>query len=106
MIFQTIINSKNTLEDSDIKINNLFLDFNCCIHSCSNELKSTKIYNSHDEFEKDLIQKVLLYIDIIFDFVNPTEIFYISIDGIPPRSKMVQQRNRRFMSSWRNQQTY
>ena len=24
---------------------------------------------------KDLIQKVLLYIDIIFDFVNPTEIF-------------------------------
>ena len=100
--FPDIINSKNTLEDSDIKINNLFLDFNCCIHSCSNELKSTKIYNSHDEFEKDLIQKVLLYIDIIFDFVNPTEIFYISIDGIPPRSKMVQQRNRRFMSSWRN----
>tara|TARA_Y100000389_G_scaffold89318_1_gene85791 strand:- start:3092 stop:4855 length:1764 start_codon:yes stop_codon:yes gene_type:complete len=100
--FPDIINSKNTLETSNIKINNLFLDFNCCIHSCSNELKSTKIYNSHDEFEKDLIQEVLLYIDMIFDFVNPTELFYISIDGIPPRSKMVQQRNRRFMSSWRN----
>ena len=53
--FPDIINSKNTLEDSDIKINNLFLDFNCCIHSCSNELKSTKIYNSNDEFEKDLL---------------------------------------------------
>jgi 5'-3' exonuclease len=100
--FPEIINSKNTLEFNNTKINNLFLDFNCCIHSCSNELKSTKIYNSHDDFEKDLIQEVLLYIDLIFDFVKPTELFYISIDGIPPRSKMVQQRNRRFMSSWRN----
>ena len=100
--FPEIINSKNTLEFNNTKINNLFLDFNCCIHSCSNELKSTKIYESHDEFEKELILKVLSYIDMIFDFVNPSELFYISIDGIPPRSKMVQQRNRRFMSSWRN----
>ena len=100
--FPEIINSKNTLEFNNIKINNLFLDFNCCIHSCSNELKSTKIYDSHDEFEKDLIQEVLKYIDLIFDFVKPTELFYISIDGMPPRSKMIQQRNRRFMSSWRN----
>lgn len=100
--FPDIINSSSTLKDKDIKFNNLFLDFNCCIHGCSNELKSSKVYTSHDDFEKDLIDKVLSYIDIIFDFVNPTELFYISIDGIPPRSKMVQQRNRRFMSSWRN----
>ena len=99
--FPNIINSNNTLNENSIKINNLFLDFNCCIHLCSNELKSTKIYTDHEEFENDLIKKVLNYIDIIFDFVNPNEIFYISIDGIPPRSKMVQQRNRRFMSSWR-----
>ena len=82
---------------------NLFLDFNCCIHGCSNELKKNKEYESHSEFEEDLIKSVLEYIDLIFDFVNPKELFYISIDGIPPRSKMVQQRNRRFMKNWRNE---
>ena len=58
--FPDIINSKY-LEDSDIKINNLFLDFNCCIHSCSNELKSTKIYNSHDEFERFNTKSFIIY---------------------------------------------
>lgn len=89
--------------DLDKQTYNLFLDFNCCIHGCSNELKKNKEYDSHSEFEEDLIKSVLEYIDLIFDFVNPKELFYISIDGIPPRSKMVQQRNRRFMKNWRNE---
>lgn len=89
--------------DLDNQTYNLFLDFNCCIHGCSNELKKNKEYESHTEFEEDLIKSVLEYIDLIFDFVNPKELFYISIDGIPPRSKMVQQRNRRFMKNWRNE---
>jgi len=89
--------------DLDNQTYNLFLDFNCCIHGCSNELKKNKEYESHIEFEEDLIKSVLEYIDLIFDFVNPKELFYISIDGIPPRSKMVQQRNRRFMKNWRNE---
>ena len=89
--------------DLDNQTYNLFLDFNCCIHGCSNELKKNKEYESHSEFEEDLIKSVLEYIDLIFDFVNPKELFYISIDGIPPRSKMVQQRNRRFMKNWRNE---
>ncbi len=89
--------------DLDKQTYNLFLDFNCCIHGCSNELKKNKEYESHSEFEEDLIKSVLEYIDLIFDFVNPKELFYISIDGIPPRSKMVQQRNRRFMKNWRNE---
>lgn len=89
--------------DLDNQTYNLFLDFNCCIHGCSNEIKKNKEYESHTEFEEDLIKSVLEYIDLIFDFVNPKELFYISIDGIPPRSKMVQQRNRRFMKNWRNE---
>tara|TARA_B110000259_G_scaffold97843_1_gene113051 strand:+ start:3916 stop:5559 length:1644 start_codon:yes stop_codon:yes gene_type:complete len=87
----------------DEPICNLFLDFNCCIHGCSNQLKKKKNYENHIEFEKKLIEYVLEYIDIIFDFVNPKELFFISIDGIPPRSKMVQQRSRRFMKNWRNE---
>ena len=103
--FKRIINDFPEIIKTDLDNNtyNLFLDFNCCIHGCSNELKKNKEYESHTEFEKDLIKSVLEYIDIIFDFVNPKELFYISIDGIPPRSKMVQQRNRRFMKNWRNE---
>ena len=100
--FPNVIKIKSILNENNIHFHNVFLDFNCCIHGCSNELKSSDIiFNSTEHFEKELIKKVIIYIDIIFDFVNPKELFYISIDGIPPRSKMVQQRNRRFMSSWK-----
>ena len=100
--FPNVIKVKSILDENSIYFHNVFLDFNCCIHGCSNELKSSDIiFNSTEHFETELIKKVLIYIDNIFDFVNPKELFYISIDGIPPRSKMVQQRNRRFMSSWK-----
>ena len=99
--FKKIIDEfTNTIKTSlNFNVDNVFLDFNCCIHGCASELKSYN-FNSNIEFEQELIKRVLEYIDIIFDFTNPSELFYISIDGIPPRSKMVQQRNRRFMSSW------
>ena len=102
--FRKVINDFPEVIKSDIdnQSSNLFLDFNCCIHGCSNELKKNT-YDNNEDFEKDLINSVLEYIDKIFDFVKPKELFYISIDGIPPRSKMVQQRNRRFMKDWRNE---
>jgi len=102
--FRKVINDFPEVIKSNVdnQPSNLFLDFNCCIHGCSNELKKNT-YENHEDFEKDLIKSVLEYIDKIFDFVKPKELFYISIDGIPPRSKMVQQRNRRFMKDWRNE---
>ena len=102
--FRKIINDFPEVIKSNVdnQPSNLFLDFNCCIHGCSNELKKNT-YENHEDFEKDLIKSVLEYIDKIFDFVKPKELFYISIDGIPPRSKMIQQRNRRFMKDWRNE---
>lgn len=82
----------------------LYLDFNCCIYGCVNELKKNDIiYQDDKHFEKDLINEVIKYIHKIYDFINPTKLFYISIDGIPPRSKIIQQRNRRYMKFWRTQ---
>ena len=100
--FPTIIKTKSLINDEQIIFHNVFLDFNGCIHNCSNQLKSSDIiFSSNNEFEKALIENVLKYIDNIYDFIQPKELLYISIDGIPPRSKMVQQRNRRFLSSWK-----
>lgn len=100
--FPTIIKTKSCIESDQIIFHNVFLDFNGCIHNCSNKLKSSNInFSSDEEFENCLINNVLKYIDNIYDFIKPKELLYISIDGIPPRSKMVQQRNRRFLSSWK-----
>ena len=97
--FPEIIKTKSFLK---INFDNLFIDFNGCIHNCSNKLKSSNnIFKNNLEFEKELINEVIKYTDEIFDFIEPSSLFYISIDGIPPRSKMVQQRHRRFMGSWK-----
>ena len=94
----------NILKDKTFhdQINNrVFLDFNCGIHHVSGSLKSKKIYKSNESFEEDLIKEVLIYLDLIFQFTNPTDLFYISIDGVPSRSKIIQQRFRRFNGMWR-----
>jgi len=99
--YPDVIQTKDSLFNNKL-INYLFLDFNCCIYGCVNDLIKNEIeYKNNKEFEKDLIKKVLEYIDKIFDYIKPKELFYISIDGIPPRSKMIQQRNRRYMKYWK-----
>ena len=97
--FPEIIKTKSFLK---INFDNLFLDFNGCIHNCSNKLKSSeRNFKNNIEFETELIKEVIKYTNEIFDFIKPTSLFYISIDGIPPRSKMIQQRYRRFMGQWK-----
>ena len=97
--FPEIIKTKSFLK---INFDNLFLDFNGCIHNCSNKLKSSeRNFKNNIEFEIELIKEVIKYTNEIFDFIQPTSLFYISIDGIPPRSKMIQQRDRRFMGNWK-----
>lgn len=97
--FPDIIKTKSFL---NINFDNLFLDFNGCIHNCSNKLKSSDYkFKNNLEFETLLIKEVIKYTDEIYDFIKPTSLFFISIDGIPPRSKMVQQRYRRFMGNWK-----
>ncbi len=99
--FPNIIYSKNLHN----KINDrVFLDFNCGIHQCNVLLKKTSICD-YQEFEKLLIKETLNYIDEIYYFTNPKKLLYISIDGIPSRSKIIQQRNRRFTGMWKKNQT-
>lgn len=77
----------------------LFLDLNCAIHTCTNTIPQPK---DKDSFEQEIIRHTIDYILKIVQFTQPSELLYIAIDGIPPRSKIVQQRKRRFVSSWKN----
>lgn len=82
----------------------LFLDFNCAIHKCSNDLK--KIYDlenrvQHELFEKDLIHKCEQFILDIVALIKPSKLVYVSIDGVVPMAKISQQRKRRYFSDWK-----
>lgn len=81
----------------------LFLDFNCAIHHCNSELQSKHgIVEDIEQYESNLIEECMTYIrNIVATVKLPVKCLFISIDGVVPRAKMIQQRRRRFLSSWR-----
>jgi 5'-3' exonuclease len=89
------------IENKKPKCSRLFLDLNCAIHTCANSvLQQPK--TSKEQIEHDIIQHSIHYIHQLIFYVQPDELVYIAIDGIPPRSKISQQQKRRYVSSWKN----
>jgi 5'-3' exonuclease len=71
-------------------VHHLYLDFNCAIHPC---------VKSHPEYSVDMMcDNVIIYLDYLIDYVKPSELVYIAVDGVPPVAKMKQQRMRRYKS--------
>ena len=69
----------------------LYLDFNCLIHpACKINPNMT---------EREMINSVINYYEKIIDFIKPTKLVYIAIDGVVPLAKMDQQRKRRYRSA-------
>jgi 5'-3' exoribonuclease 1 len=92
----------NIVEQNRQPCSRLFLDLNCAIHQCTNNLLSMNSTISKEGLEKDIVSHTIDYILQIVNYTTPSELVFIAIDGIPPRAKMAQQRKRRFVSSWRN----
>lgn len=84
----------------------LFLDFNCAVHSCACSLldrigvpiETPSV--SCENFQNMVIEESCRFVIDVVTMVRPTRSLFIAIDGIPPRSKMVQQRSRRYISQW------
>lgn len=89
----TIIKRKLELIDA------LFLDFNCAIHPCCRKFaREHYSHNRKDICEKHMIEECISHLSKIIKYSAPRRLIYIAIDGVAPRAKMVQQRNRRFKS--------
>ena len=73
------------------EVSSLYLDFNCLIHPACKERVGLN--------QKEMLQNVEKYFRAIVDFVKPTELIYVAVDGVVPVSKMEQQRKRRFRSA-------
>lgn len=82
------------LGDSDVEetapaqpVDYCFVDWNCGIHPASRKTTPDKIY-----------QAVNNYLGHLVKTVNPRKLLFIAVDGVAPRAKQVQQRQRRYQS--------
>ncbi|EGG13984.1 5'-3' exoribonuclease [Cavenderia fasciculata] len=90
---------QNLVDSNPPEYDNLYLDMNGIIHACSQEMTTKLIRFS----EEELIRLVCNYIDKLFHIIRPTKLLYMAIDGVAPRSKLNQQRQRRFLSVFREE---
>lgn len=108
--FYNIYNKYNTEKDltideqliANLNIHDLFLDYNSLIHPCSqqeihkiNVLNETNLNETNPE--ENIILNCLNYTRYIISVIKPKKL-YIMIDGVAPRAKINQQRERRFKS--------
>jgi len=93
-----------TIEDlRRSNIGHLFFDFNSLIHPCAQQIlaaNSERYLNETEEtIEGEIIEHCIRYTKyIIYTLMCENKRVYIMIDGVAPRSKMNQQRERRYKS--------
>lgn len=80
-------------------INALYFDANCLFHpKCFDILKLHSQETNIDRLEDLMIKRIIKYIDYIINFVKPSDLIYIAVDGVAPVAKINQQRKRRYKS--------
>lgn len=90
---------KILMSDLPKRASRLYLDSNCAFHpQCFKLLKYFPDENNIDNLENKMIKRILEYIKYLIGYVNPSELVYISVDGVAPVAKICQQRKRRYRS--------
>lgn len=97
-----------TFFDPNLDLDALFLDYNGGIHPAYQRILKTYIAEVRDKnpkakiniskLETKMICEMTRFLDYLLTFAKPKKLIYISIDGVAPRSKMNQQRSRRYKS--------
>lgn len=96
--------SLKELQNTDL--HSLFFDYNSLIHPCAQQILSAnnnEYIMIEDEImrtetiEKDIIRNCINYTNLIISSIAAKNTYFV-IDGVAPRSKMNQQRERRYKS--------
>ncbi|THH13302.1 hypothetical protein EW146_g6897 [Bondarzewia mesenterica] len=85
------------IEENKIpEFDNLYLDFNGIIHSCSHPNDEDAHFRLSEE---QIFTSIFAYVDHLFGKIKPKKLFFMAVDGVAPRAKMNQQRSRRFKTA-------
>ncbi|RNF14343.1 putative 5'-3' exonuclease [Trypanosoma cruzi] len=84
--------------DSPPPVDNLYLDMNGIIHNCThtNDVDATQ----KSPTEKAMMEAMFAYLEKLFNVIQPRKYFFLAVDGVAPRAKMNQQRQRRYRSGY------
>jgi len=90
----------NQVANADIRpeFDNMYLDMNGIIHNATHgdveEDGRTRALS-----EEQMLTNVFKYLEKLFAIARPKKLLYMAIDGVAPRAKMNQQRQRRFRAA-------
>eukprot|EP00741_Cyanophora_paradoxa_P007649 tig00001164_g7398.t1 len=74
----------------------LYLDMNGIIHQCTHPPDRDPLDVPSEE---EMFTAIFASIDRLFEIANPKKLLFIAVDGVAPRAKMNQQRQRRFKAA-------
>ncbi|OAG29655.1 5'-3' exoribonuclease 1 [Nematocida displodere] len=80
---------------ASMKYDNLYIDMNGIIHMRTHDNGKTEAGTTWLKMSQNICE----YIETVFDVVKPTELLFLSVDGVVCRMKMNQQRSRRFFKT-------
>nr|SZF06467.1 5'-3' exoribonuclease 1 [Psoroptes ovis] len=87
--------NENITQNNVPEFDNFYVDMNGVFHICSHP--SDDVHFRIPEFQ--IFENIATYVEFLFNLIQPRKVFFLSVDGVAPRSKMNQQRSRRFKSA-------
>ena len=96
-ILKNITQINNSKEE---RLTHLYMDCNSIIYDSYHHLSSDYDPNNVSEFEKKIIYETAKRIDEYIKYIKPSDIVYVSFDGVAPLAKMEQQRKRRYKTKF------
>ncbi|CCW71233.1 unnamed protein product [Phytomonas sp. Hart1] len=87
-----------TFKECPSSVDNFYIDFNGIIHNCTHSNDIDPMLKAPSE--KKMMQLMFVYLERLFIAVQPRKYFFLSVDGVAPRAKMNQQRQRRYRSAY------
>lgn len=99
-LYRKYANDKLMIDERSLPtVDHLFFDYNSMIHPCAHKV----LKRLHDEdvttleIETEIIEECIMYTRYVLGLLKPRNA-YVMIDGVAPRAKMNQQRERRYKS--------
>ena len=104
--YANILRNSKHFDNDENKLTHLYMDCNSIIYDSYHSLSSTYDKENEGQFEKTIIHETARRIDEYITQIKPTDVVYISFDGVAPLAKMEQQRKRRYRTMFLSQIKY